>query len=85
MKSSGLTIHVFYNDVEDLTESASILKDLPRLIGMEMDLYEVLISGAYKAVAYEIIRDIITDLILVKVLSFDEKLGIITKFNGLFR
>jgi hypothetical protein len=48
---------------------------------MEVNLNEFLITYSEKAIALEILCDVIVDNILIKVLALDKELCIISKFN----
>ena len=50
---------------------------------MEMDLDQILIAYCQQAVTFEMLRDIIKNLILVQVLAFNQQLCIISEFNCL--
>ena len=80
MKSPRLAVHVLYDNVIDLAETSSILQDLPWLVGMEMDLDQFVISHREKSIPLKMLRDIIRDLVLVKIRSLDEQLRVITIF-----
>ena len=82
-QASALAVHILHNDIIDLAQAPAVFQDLPGLIGMEMDLDQILIAYCQQAVAFEMLGDIIKDLIFVQVLAFDQQLCIISEFNCL--
>jgi hypothetical protein len=80
----GLTLHILDDDVVDLAEGAAVFQNFPGLVGMEMDLDEILVAHCQKAVALEVLGEIISDVVLVQVFAFDEELRVITIFQHAF-
>ena len=83
LQPAGLPVHVLDHDVVDLAQRRAVFQDLPGLVGVEMNLDQILVAHRQKAVAFEMLRDVVADLILVEIVSFDQKLRVITKFHGL--
>ena len=82
-QASALAVHILHNDIIDLAQAPAVFQDLPGLVGMEMDLDQILIAYCQQAVTFEMLGDIIKNLILVQVLAFDQQLCIISEFNCL--
>ena len=59
MKSGWLSDHVLDHDIVDLAYGIAVFKHLPGLVGMEMDLDEILVSGGDQAVALKMLGDVI--------------------------
>ena len=76
-----MTVHVLYHNIVDLTKRRAVLQNFPRLIRMEMNLDQILISNRQQAVPFKILRKIIADLILVQIMALDQQLCVITKFQ----
>ena len=72
--------HILHNDIVDFADSIAVFQNLPRLVGVEMDLDEILISSRNETVSLEMLCDIFCDLILIQILvsSVDEQLRIVT-------
>ena len=76
MQTIGLQLHIFQNDVMDLTQGSTVFQYQPGLIGMIMDLDEILIAYHQQAVALEMLHKIILNSIFIQTGAFNEQLGI---------
>ena len=75
LKASFLADHIFNNDVVDFSECGTVFKHLPGLVGVEMNLYKLLVSHREQAVALKMLGEIVVDNILVKIFSFTKPVG----------
>ena len=76
MQTIGLQLHIFQNDVMDLTQGSTVFQYQPGLIGMIVDLDEILIAYHQQAVALEMLHKIIVNSIFIQAGAFNEQLGI---------
>ena len=83
LQASCLTIHILYSDVKDLAQAGAVFQHLPGLIGVVMDFNELLISNHQQTVAHKTLQKGVVDAILVQVMAFDQKLGIIAILDHL--
>lgn len=68
VQSARLTIHVLDHDVVDLTEGSTVFQNLPRLIGVEVNLNQLIVAYGQQAVALKMAGEIGVDGVLVEVL-----------------
>lgn len=59
--------HILDHDVINFSDRIAVFQNFPRLIRVEMNLDQILISSRNQAVSLKIFRDVICDLILVKI------------------
>ena len=71
-----LPLHVFDNDIIDITDGLSVFEDLPRLIGMKVNLDQRIITDDEQAVALEVLNDVVMDDIFIKIFAVNQQLGI---------
>ena len=84
MQSSCLAVHVFYHDIIDLPEGSAVFQHLPGLVGMKMDLDQFLITHGQQTIAVKVVSKILTDLILVQILAFEQQLRILSVFKHFY-
>lgn len=66
VQSARLTIHVLDHDVVDLTEGSTVFQNLPRLIGVEVNLNQLLVTYGQQTVALKMAGEIGVDGVLVE-------------------
>ena len=59
--------HILDHDVINFSNRIAVFQNFPRLIRVEMNLDQILISSRNQTVSLKIFRDVICDLILVKI------------------
>src|SRR5574344_508087 len=79
LKTSGLSIHILNYDIIYLSYRCAIFKYLPWFICMKMNLYRIVIAYRDTAVSLEVFRDVISDIIFIKILAIDKKLCIVSE------
>ena len=75
-KAGGLPLHVFHHDVEDFSERGAVGENLPRAVGMKVDLNQRFVANCKQAVAFEVCGDVVKDLVLAELLTGEEKLRV---------
>ena len=58
LKAVRLSYHILDDDIIDLANRIAVFKHLPGLVCMEMDLYEIFVSGSYQAVSLKMLGDV---------------------------
>ena len=76
MQTIGLQLHIFQNDVMDLTQGSTVFQYQPGLIGMIVDLDEILIAYHQQAVTLEMLHKIIVNSIFIQAGALNKQLGI---------
>ena len=79
-ETSRLSVHILDNDIIYLAERCAVFEDFPRLVGVVVYLYKLLIADREQTVTDEILTEVFIDLIFVKVCALDKKLCIIAVF-----
>ena len=75
MLAFGLQLHVLHHDVVDLAQGGAVLQHFPGLVGVEVDLDQLVIAHSEEAVALKVLGDVVEDFVLVQVVAFDQQLG----------
>ena len=72
----GLELHVLHHDVVDLAQRGAVFQDFPGLVGVEVDLDQLVIAHSKEAVALKVLGDVVEDLVLVQVVALDQQLRV---------
>ena len=76
-----LSLHVFNDNIIDVTDRLAIFQDFPWFICMKVNLDQGIISHNKQAITLEMLGDVIIDDILVKILPINQKLGVEFEFK----
>ena len=66
VQPAGLPVHVLDDDIKNFAERGAVFQHLPRLVGVVMDLDELIITDGEQAVALEVRAEIVADGVLVQ-------------------
>ena len=67
----------------DLAQGRAVLENLPGLVGVEVNLDQLVIAHSEEAVALKMLGDVVEDFVLVQVVAFDQQLGVKLEFQNL--
>ena len=76
MQALFLAFHIFYDNVVDIALAGTIFQNLPGLVGVVVDFDEAFIAHGQKAVALDVLRDVIMNGIFGQIVTLDEQLCI---------
>ena len=62
-----LTLHVLNDDVVNLAQARAVFEYLPGLVGVKVELDQVLVPHRQQAVAGDVLRDIVVNVVLREV------------------
>jgi ethanolamine transporter EutH len=71
-----LAFHIFYDNIVDIALAGAIFQNLPGLVGVVVNFDEVFIADGQKAVALDVLRDVIMNGIFGQIVTLDEQLCI---------
>ena len=71
VQTSGLSVHIFYNNIIDFSERSTILQNLPGLIGMKMNLDQLFISYCQQAITFEMFCNVVINFIFIQIGTFN--------------
>ena len=77
VQTARLAVHGRGEGGENFAERGAVFEHLPRLIGVVVDLDELIITDGVQAVTLEVRASILADGVLVQTRAFNEKLGIV--------
>ena len=81
MQALFLAFHIFYDNIVDIALAGAIFQNLPGFVGVVVDFDEMFIADGQKAVALDVLRDVIMNGIFGQMVAFDEQLGIKAVFQ----
>ena len=64
-----------------LAEAGCVFEHEPGLVGVEVDLDEILVAHGEQAVALEVLGDLVEHLVLSEVVALDEHQGVKDEFQ----
>ncbi len=73
LQSVFLSLHILYHDIEKIPLRGGVLQHLPGLVGVEVDLNQVLVPHRQQAVAGDVLRNIVVDVVLREVFPLDQQ------------
>ena len=65
IQPGGLALHILHHDIVDIAQRGAVFQHLPGLIGMVMDLDQLVVAHGQQAIALDIVGNVIVETVVL--------------------